>query len=66
MKTINVNDFKNNTEQCLLNAVINDDFLTVETHKGKAVIISEAEYTMLIDALKMCIVQDKKLSELSK
>ena len=61
-----LDEFKDNVEQYLVGAIINDDFVTVETPSGRAVIISEAEFTILCDAFRLCLAQDAELERLRK
>lgn len=52
MIEITISEFLSNPEEYLKNAVTNDDFFKVWTKGGKAVVISEAEWNILRDALK--------------
>lgn len=45
-------EFISNAENLLLGAVANDDFVKIKTKVGNAVLISEAEWNMLMDAMK--------------
>lgn len=50
MKTITIDDLKINTDQ-LIDGAINDEFFKVKTQNGTAVVISEAEWDILIESL---------------
>jgi len=49
-------EFIADAENLLVNAVANDDFVKIKTRVGNAVLISEAEWNLLVDAFKavMC------------
>ena len=55
MINITMLDFLSEPETYLKNAAENDDFFTVQTKSGKAVVISEAEWNIMRDALKLVI-----------
>lgn len=48
-------EFLSDAENLLLGAVANDDYLKIKTSAGNAVLLSEAEYNILIDAFKILI-----------
>lgn len=49
-------EFIADAENLLVNAVANDDFVKINTRVGNAILISEAEWNVLVDAFKavMC------------
>ena len=47
MKNICLDEFISNTEKYVTAAVTDDEFITVGTPQGNAVVISEAEWNML-------------------
>ena len=51
MKTVNVEQLKSNTEELILNVINNDEFFEVETPNGRAVVINEREWNVLIESL---------------
>lgn len=53
-------EFIADAEKFLIGAVVNDDFLKVKTSAGNAVIISEAEWNILVDAFKIAIATGTK------
>jgi len=48
-------EFIADAENLLVGAVANDDFVKIKTRAGNAVLISEAEWNILVDAFKMAI-----------
>ena len=52
-------EFISNAENILIGAVANDDFVTIKTKAGNAVLISEAEWNILVDAMKT-VLRDTK------
>lgn len=46
-------EFSLDTEKFVIGAITNDDFVKITTDKGNAVLISEAEWSILRDALQM-------------
>ena len=53
-----LNEFLSDAENLTIGAIVNDDFLTIKTDSGNAVLISEGEWNILIDAFKMVIDGD--------
>jgi len=47
-----VQEFIADAENLLVNAVANDDFVKIKTRVGNAVLVSEAEWNIMVDALK--------------
>lgn len=45
-------EFIENAYLLLIGAVANDDFVKIKTQAGNAVLISEAEWNILVDAMK--------------
>ena len=52
MQELTTQEFVTNAEKHLINAVANDDFVKIQTNAGNAVLISEAEWNILIDAMR--------------
>lgn len=48
-----ISEFAADTEALVLGAIENDDFVKIRTRAGNAVLISEAEWDILRDSLKM-------------
>jgi len=48
-------EFIADAEDLLVGAVANDDFVKIKTHAGNAVLISEAEWNIMVDAFKAAI-----------
>ena len=57
MKDITLEKFSANTPNALSTVLLSGDILRVTTDKGNAVIMEEAEYTILRDAMKMLLGQ---------
>lgn len=55
MKEMNAQDFLKDAEKLLASAVANGDFLKIKTTAGNAVLISEAEWNILTDALRVVL-----------
>ena len=55
MIDISMREFLSDPQTYIKNAAENDDFFTVQTKSGKAVVISEAEWNIMRDALKLVI-----------
>ena len=53
-------EFLADAESLLTNAVSNDDFVKIKTKAGNAVLISESEWNILIDALKSVLALSAK------
>lgn len=52
MLKISTKEFLSNPEKYLLEAAANDDFVKVQNKAGNAVIVSEAEWNICMEALK--------------
>lgn len=52
MQELTTEEFFANAEKILVNAAANDDFVKIRTKAGNAVLISEAEWNILVAALK--------------
>lgn len=52
-------EFIADAEKLILNAVVNDDFVKINTASGNAVLISEAEWNIIVDAFKVVIANAK-------
>ena len=48
-----MSEFIADTENLVLGAIENDDFVKIRTRAGNAVLISEAEWDILRDSLKL-------------
>lgn len=48
-------EFIADAEQYLIGAAANDDFVKIKTNAGNAVLISEAEWNILVDAMKVVL-----------
>lgn len=48
-------EFNSDTENLVIGAIVNDDFVKISTARGNAVLISEAEWNILVDAFKMVV-----------
>lgn len=55
-----IQEFVTNAETLVIGAVVNDDFVKIKTEKGNAVLVNEAEWDILIDAMKTVIAQATK------
>lgn len=55
-----IKDFAINAEELVLGAIVNDDFVKIKASEGNAVLISEAEWDMLVDAMKTVIMRATK------
>lgn len=51
----NTQEFIADAEKLLIGAVANDDFVKIKTHAGNVILISEAEWNILRDALQMVL-----------
>lgn len=51
-------EFLANAEALIIGAAANDDFVKIKTPKGTAVLISESEWNILIEAMKQVITRD--------
>lgn len=52
----NVQEFIADAERLLVGAVADDDFVKIKTSVGNAILISEAEWNILRDALQAVLV----------
>lgn len=52
-------EFLSDAENLTVGAAINDDFLTIKTDGGNAVLINEDEWNILRDAFKIAIGMNK-------
>lgn len=48
-------EFNSDAENLVIGAIVNDDFVKISTARGNAVLISEAEWNILVDAFKMVV-----------
>ena len=61
MLEVPAKEFLSDPEKYLLGAAVNDDFVKVRGRNGNAVIVSEAEWNIMLDALKMLFSAEKVL-----
>lgn len=47
--------FLSDSERYLIDAATGMEFVTIKTHSGNAVLISEDEWNILLDALKLAV-----------
>lgn len=45
-------DFIADADNLLVSAVVNDDFVKIKTRVGNAVLVSETEWNIMVDAFK--------------
>ena len=55
MKEMSLKEFLENSESVIREAACNGDFTSVKVGEGKAVIISEEEWKILCDGLRMLL-----------
>lgn len=55
MKEITVSEFASDVEKYTVQAVRDDEFLKIRTKAGTAVLISEAEWNIFSDAMKLVL-----------
>ena len=55
-----IQEFSENMETLTNGAILNDAFVKITTSVGNAVLISEAEWNMLTDAMKMLMQGGQK------
>lgn len=53
-----MSEFIAEAENLTLNAIRNDDFVKIRTVAGNAVLISEAEWNILVDGMKVLLTAD--------
>lgn len=64
MNNVKLDDFVKNAEKYLTAAVAADEFVSVETSVGRAVVISESEWDMLKQFAEICIKNPTEISRL--
>lgn len=64
MNNIKLDDFKKNTEKYLTAAVAADEFVSVETPVGRAVVISESEWDTLKKFAEVCLKNPSEILNL--
>ena len=52
-------EFLEDAERLTIGAIVNGDFLVIKTTHGNAMLISETEWRILIDAFKIMINRDE-------
>lgn len=55
MKTISLSAFLGDADALVRAAAVDDEFLKVDTGSGCAVLISEAEWIVVRDAMALCL-----------
>ncbi|WP_161474781.1 hypothetical protein [Acutalibacter sp. 1XD8-36] len=60
MKEITLSEFANDVENFTVQAVRDDEFLKIRTKAGNAVLISEDEWNIFSDAMKLVLSADYK------
>ena len=55
MKELKLNEFLDRADDFINNASIGEEFYAVETNSGKAIVISEDEWKMLTDAMRVAM-----------
>lgn len=60
MKEITLSEFSNDVENFTVQAVRDDEFLKIRTKAGNAVLISEDEWNIFSDAMKLVLSADYK------
>ena len=50
-----LDEFVKDCKQLTVNAALNDDFVEIDTEKGKAILISEGEWQILKDAFIIAV-----------
>ena len=60
MKEITLSEFTNDAENCTVQAVRDSEFLKIRTKAGNAVLISEDEWNIFSDAMKLVLSADNK------
>ena len=58
MKEITLSKYANDVENYTVQAVRDDEFLKIRTRAGNAVLISEDEWNILSDAMKLVLTAD--------
>lgn len=52
METISLKDFLSKADDYVINAALDNDYITIATDKGNAVLISETEYNIFRESFK--------------
>ncbi len=55
MKELKLNDFLSHADDIINNAAIGEEFYTIQTKSGKPVVISEAEWKIMTDAMRVAM-----------
>ncbi len=55
MKELKLNDFLSQADDIINNAAIGEEFYTIQTKSGKAVVISEDEWKIMTDAMRVAM-----------
>lgn len=59
MKEVTKQEFIDDAERLMNNAIAYDDFLKIRTAYGNAILISEAEWNIHVDAMRLVLTSDK-------
>lgn len=60
MKELGLNEFLSQADDFIKNAAIGEEFYSIATTAGKAVVISEDEFKILSDAMRILIGSEPK------
>lgn len=55
MKEKTIQEFVSNAEDLVRGAALYDDFVKINTGDSNAILVSEAEWNIMVDALKMVL-----------
>ncbi len=55
MKDLRLNEFLDRADDFINNAAIGEEFYAIQTTSGKAIVISENEWKMLTDAMRVAM-----------
>lgn len=55
MKELKLNEFLDRADDFINNASMGEDFYAVQTNSGKAIIISEDEWKIMTDAMRVAV-----------
>ncbi len=55
MKDLRLNEFLDRADDFINNAAIGEEFYAIQTTSGKAIVISEDEWKMLTDAMRVAM-----------
>ena len=55
MKELKLNEFLDQADDFITNAALGEEFYSIQTKAGKAIVISEDEWKMLTDAMRIAM-----------